>query len=584
MKRTAFSKMASQPAFLFMAFGLMLFLRLIYLESDPSFLMNRAFITDEGWWVHNARNAVLFGNWIIDEFNQALYIAPLFSIIEYSVFKILGVSIFSARLAPAVAGSLSIIVFYLLLRRFWDKEKSALATLFLGFSAIHIHYSRMAFIETTLILFLLLSLYFWVKGNDHWIWGFFSGICIGMALLTKLTAVFFFPIFLILWSMELIRKEFVIKKSILFAIGASIVISPYLIFFVLLRWEEWSINFGSSYNSITPYRVWKIFTNTTFSLTPILSSILYLYLFGFFRRLIKRWKDTIMEIDYLEVLSLSIFIGNAAFLIFFPSQPERRYLVSIIPLAIIGTKVLYHLEDYLDIEWLSTKRGTAFLFLILFHLWIYMAYMLLFICKILSIDILNFPPVYLGNICRIVLDFFVDNITNNPKIFFPILFMPAFIFIFGVFCKTIRTNYTNPLLRNILTYGVLLFFIVQSLQIAPLIICPTYSIKEASREIRNIVGTGSVALHYSTLMIDTEASLLVPHYNDRNSPVFERLRPDFALTTSLDNGQDFDENYVVYMAQKEKVPPQSTLIKKFYLCPFAGIDHRFVVCLWQIPK
>ena len=583
MKSTAFSKMASQPSFLFLAFGLMVFLRLIHLESDPSFLMNRAFITDEGWWVHNARNAVLFGKWIIDEFNQALYIAPLFSIIEYSVFKILGVSIFSARLAPAVTGSISIIVFYMLLRRFWDKERSSLATLFLGLSAIHIHYSRMAFIETTLILFLLLSLFFWVKGNDHCVWGIFSGICIGMALITKFTAVFFFPIFLILWSMEYIRKEFVIRKSVLFAIGASIVVLPYLIFFVLFSWEEWSINFGG-YNSITPYRAWKIFTNTTFSLTPILSSILYLYLFGFFRRVIKSWKDTIMEIDYLEVLSLSIFIGNAALLVFFPSQPERRYLVSIIPLAIIGTKVLYHSQDYLKVEWLSTARGTVFLFVILFHLWMYMVYILLFICNVLSIDILNFPPVYLGNICRIVLDFFMDNITSAPKIFLPVLFMPAFILIFGVFCKTIRTNYTSPLLRNIIAYGAVLFFVVQSLQIASMVICPTYSIKEASQKIGNIVGTGSVALHYSTLMIDTEASLLVPHYNYRNSPVFQRLKPDFALTTSIDNGQDFDENYVVYMAQKEKVPPQSTLIERFYLCPFAGGDHRFVVCLWQIPK
>ncbi|MDY6854094.1 MAG: glycosyltransferase family 39 protein [Thermodesulfobacteriota bacterium] len=584
MQSTVFSKMVSQPVFLFLAFGIMIFLRFIYLESDPSFLMNRAFITDEGWWVHNARNAVLFGKWVIDEFNQALYIAPLFSIIEYSVFKILGVSIFSARLAPAITGSLSIIVFYMLLRRFWNKEKSVLASLFLGLSAIHIYYSRMAFIETTIILFLLLSLFFWVKGNDHWIWSVSSGVYIGMALITKITAVFFFPIFIILWSMEFVRKEFILKKSILFAIGASIVVLPYLIFFVLFSWEEWSNNFGGRYNSITLFNVWKIFTNTTFSLTPILSSILYLYLFWFFPRAIKRWKDTIMEIDYLEVLSLSIFIGNAALLVFFPSQPERRYLVSIIPLAIISTKVLYHLKDYLKIEWVSTKGGTVSLFLILFHLWFYIVYILLFICNVLSIDILNFPPVYLGNVCRIVLDFFENSITHNPKIFLSILFIPSFILIFGVFNKTIRINYTSPLLRNIIAHGAVLFFVVQSLQVVSMISCPTYSLKEASKKIGNIVGGGSVALLYSTLMIDTDASLLVPHYNYRNSPVFQRLSPDFALTTSIDNGQNFDENYVVYMAQKEEVPPESTLVERFYLCPFAGIDHRFVVCLWQITK
>lgn len=40
---------------------------MINLDADPSLLISRDFITDEGWWAHNARNAVFHGQWRTDE-------------------------------------------------------------------------------------------------------------------------------------------------------------------------------------------------------------------------------------------------------------------------------------------------------------------------------------------------------------------------------------------------------------------------------------------------------------------------------------------------------------------------------------
>ena len=36
------------------------FLRLAFLDADPPSTVDLQFISDEGWWVHNARNKQLF--------------------------------------------------------------------------------------------------------------------------------------------------------------------------------------------------------------------------------------------------------------------------------------------------------------------------------------------------------------------------------------------------------------------------------------------------------------------------------------------------------------------------------------------
>src|SRR3954451_6239824 len=52
---------------------------------------------DEGAWVHNARNKALFGHWSEDRWNP-MYIAPVFTGIEYLSFRALGVGVRQARL------------------------------------------------------------------------------------------------------------------------------------------------------------------------------------------------------------------------------------------------------------------------------------------------------------------------------------------------------------------------------------------------------------------------------------------------------------------------------------------------------
>ena len=60
---------------------------------------------DEGAWVHNARNKALFGDWRQDEWNP-VFIAPVFTALEYASFAAFGVGVRQARLVSEVAGVL----------------------------------------------------------------------------------------------------------------------------------------------------------------------------------------------------------------------------------------------------------------------------------------------------------------------------------------------------------------------------------------------------------------------------------------------------------------------------------------------
>ena len=62
---------------------------------------------DEGAWVHNARNQALFGAWSQDAWNP-MYLAPVFTALEYASFRTFGVGMWQARLVSEILGWLSV--------------------------------------------------------------------------------------------------------------------------------------------------------------------------------------------------------------------------------------------------------------------------------------------------------------------------------------------------------------------------------------------------------------------------------------------------------------------------------------------
>ena len=78
-------------------------LRLYALRSDPYPRLDwsAGLLTDEGFYIHNARNRVLFGRDRTDEFNNML-LAPALHYVQVGVFRAAGVGSLQARLISVV--------------------------------------------------------------------------------------------------------------------------------------------------------------------------------------------------------------------------------------------------------------------------------------------------------------------------------------------------------------------------------------------------------------------------------------------------------------------------------------------------
>jgi predicted membrane-bound mannosyltransferase len=91
-------------------------LRFLRLDADPHYYDWIGYITDEGRWIDQARELVLFGS---SDGRPSLHmlVGPLFQGLSYGVFRVLGVSILSSRLISAASGSLLLLAFWLGMRR-----------------------------------------------------------------------------------------------------------------------------------------------------------------------------------------------------------------------------------------------------------------------------------------------------------------------------------------------------------------------------------------------------------------------------------------------------------------------------------
>jgi 4-amino-4-deoxy-L-arabinose transferase-like glycosyltransferase len=95
--------------------------RVIDLQADPpaNFSWSGGYFADEGFWSHNARNEVLFGNPVRDEWDARI-VSPIFAFLQKCVFRLLGVGLVQVRFIGIVSALGIAILAFLLLRKEFD--------------------------------------------------------------------------------------------------------------------------------------------------------------------------------------------------------------------------------------------------------------------------------------------------------------------------------------------------------------------------------------------------------------------------------------------------------------------------------
>ena len=155
---------------------------------------------------------------------------PLFHIMAavlYNIFGIFGIAAagFGLKMLSPLSGSLTLILFYLLIRKFFDEKLVFIAVSVLAFFPLHIYYSTISYVESTVGLFALISIFFMVEKRIA-----LSAIFAGMTALLKFEGIFIFPVILsiLFYNSRKNLKGFV-KNGILFGMIALIIFIPYLI-------------------------------------------------------------------------------------------------------------------------------------------------------------------------------------------------------------------------------------------------------------------------------------------------------------------------------------------------------------------
>jgi 4-amino-4-deoxy-L-arabinose transferase-like glycosyltransferase len=212
----------------------------INLDSDPSPLVEKYQFNDEGYWNHAARCRVLFGTFVPDEFNQDIIASPLFTLIQWGVFSVAHVSIWSARIQPLVSLWLTLLMVYFLMRRYASANAALLAVAMLGLLHEMLMYTKWSTPIITQACLLTAILWFWERGKagSRW-WMAACGAALVAAVLTTLLAGHCLPgIALFIVVAWLVRKE-VDWKGVAMFLGVALLLGIVaVVAYYLPNWEQ----------------------------------------------------------------------------------------------------------------------------------------------------------------------------------------------------------------------------------------------------------------------------------------------------------------------------------------------------------
>jgi 4-amino-4-deoxy-L-arabinose transferase-like glycosyltransferase len=170
-------------------------LRTQHIQADPPTLLpeisgSAGIYFDEGIYCHNARNKILFGKWITDEWNPLVYNAPL-TMIYYLGFKLFGISIVTVKAINILFSLLGILLFHAGVRHYLRPGPALALTVLFAFDFYWLMYNRLGLLENFSALCFLLGFYLFVLSEQRRWPVFFLGLTAAVAALSKYLFVYF---------------------------------------------------------------------------------------------------------------------------------------------------------------------------------------------------------------------------------------------------------------------------------------------------------------------------------------------------------------------------------------------------------
>lgn len=193
------------PPLLFAAAAIAL--RTVALRSDAYTRLDwsAGLLTDEAFYMHNARNAVLFGEARLDDFNNML-VSPVLHYLQLGVFSVAGPGSAQTRSISVVCSLASIALAWAALRPALGRTAAWLAAGFLAFDHANLLYNRMGLMDTPAALGAIAALWAFGRaarsepGTRRIRWSLLCGALIGVTVAARTFCVYLLPVpFLAMW-------------------------------------------------------------------------------------------------------------------------------------------------------------------------------------------------------------------------------------------------------------------------------------------------------------------------------------------------------------------------------------------------
>ena len=319
-------------------FLLFLGLKLGHLRADPPVKLSWSggFFGDEGAHAHNARNKIIFGKWITDDWNPMFY-NPFLTLSEYIFFLICGVGLLQMRLVIVGITFLGLVFLYLTLKK--ENFLVALgATLLLGINYIYLMYTRLGLTDSFLSAAFLFSFFFWQRGIERKKILFLAGFICFLTYVSKGTAVYFIAVTIISLIFSLLQKregklvEALAPSLSYFFSGFMLAIILWLVLFYMPNHSYFSAYGDTWLRKAVPGNLTRVWQNLGqlkifyLSKTPLVLLTPLFYLPFFLRSLYKNWK----KIYPTEFFACLWWAGGMAFFSVLNYCP-LRYFISVIP-------------------------------------------------------------------------------------------------------------------------------------------------------------------------------------------------------------------------------------------------------------
>jgi hypothetical protein len=346
------------------------FLRLNHLTADPPFNLSYSLgpFTDEGAIAISARNKLFWGSWKMDDFFR-MSISSLLSFIYFIIFRIAGTGFAQIRIVPIAASLGTIFLVFSILKKEGNIKAAIFSSLFLSFSYFYVMHNRLALEETSLIFFLVLSIYFLLKGKDNKTYFLFSGLALSAGIFfIKVSGIFFIPLLIF----EILRWGFIREKPRMkkmgefllyflaglaggFLIWLLLIVLPYkstvinYILFHTLRSEAGKAqNLGKLIKNL----------NSLGTSSKFFAQMFFLFVFSFVYIIywLRNIKEKIRVKSSLEFISILWIIIGMLFLAYPNYQPIRYRLVLVPPMGILAGFLISKIAETSELKFSGKIR------------------------------------------------------------------------------------------------------------------------------------------------------------------------------------------------------------------------------------